>query len=193
MRNKWKVGFWVLFSLVITGIILLSTLILMPIPDKEATLMDHQNLSGEPAFNIKANKEDLNRVISHYIETEFQGPIDYSVQLKDDVEVSGTIPFFTSKLDFFMTFEPKAMKNGGLLLKNKTISLGQLDLPVSRVLKIIDESYNFPEWVNIQPKEEMIYISLQKMELKSNMKMKAKSFNLEDDNIEFLLLVPVED
>jgi uncharacterized protein YpmS len=39
----------------------------------------------------------------------------------------------------------------------------------------------------------MIYISLQNMELKSNMKMKAKSFNLEDDNIEFLLLVPVED
>jgi uncharacterized protein YpmS len=108
------------------------------------------------------------------------------------VELMGSVPVFTSNLDFKLDFEPKALENGDILLKQKSISVGQLNLPVSYVLKVIRDSYNFPEWVKIQPTDELIYVSLQDMKLKSDIKVRANEFNLKEDNISFRLLVPVD-
>ncbi|KSU63379.1 hypothetical protein AS034_03775 [[Bacillus] enclensis] len=192
MKNKWKAGFFALLGALIAGIVILLIMIFAPAENDELPL-NKNNTDKEVGFDVRSNKHDLNLIIEHYIEEEgLKGPVDYDVKLKDDVELHGSVPVFTSDLDFKLTFEPKALENGDILLKQKSISVGALNLPVSYVLKVIRDSYNFPEWVKIQPSDELIYVSLQDMKLKSDIKVRAKEFDLEKDNIMFRLLVPVD-
>ncbi|MBN8190650.1 YpmS family protein [Bacillus sp. NTK074B] len=191
MKNKWKVGFFVLLGTVLLGFVIIVSMIFMPVKD-EALPESTKNEDQQVGFNVETNKDDLNLIIEHYIQEEMRGPVDYDVQLKDDVELLGSVPVFTSNLDFKLDFEPKALENGDILLKQKSISVGSLNLPVSYVLKVIRDSYNFPEWVKIQPNDELIYVSLKDMKLKSDIKVRANKFNLKEDQISFRLLVPVD-
>lgn len=192
MKNKWKVAFFALLGALIAGFIIILLMVFAPAKDDELP-ENKANNNREVGFDVRSNKQDLNLIIKHYIEEEgLKGPVEYDVQLKDDVELHGSVPVFTSDIDFELKFEPKALKNGDILLKQKSISVGALNLPVSYVLKVIRDSYNFPEWVKIQPNEELIYVSLQDMKLKSDIKVRAKEFDLKEDNIMFRLLVPVD-
>ena len=192
MKNKWKVGFFVLLGMIIIGFVIIVSMIFMPVKD-DALPDNNKNTDQQVGFNVETNKKDLNLIIEHYIEEEgMKGPVDYDVQLKDDVELLGSVPVFTSDLDFKLSFEPKALDNGDILLKQKSISVGSLNLPVNYVLKVIRDSYNFPDWVKIQPNDELIYVSLQDMKLKSDVKVRANEFDLKEDNISFRLLVPVD-
>jgi uncharacterized protein YpmS len=192
MKNKWKVAFFALLGALIAGFVIILLMVFAPAKDDELP-ENKANNNREVGFDVRSNKHDLNLIIKHYIEEEgLKGPVEYDVQLKDDVELLGSVPVFTSDIDFKLQFEPKALKNGDILLKQKSISVGALNLPVSYVLKVIRDSYNFPEWVKIQPNEELIYVSLQDMKLKSDIKVRAKEFDLKEDNIMFRLLVPVD-
>ncbi|MEL3974667.1 YpmS family protein [Rossellomorea oryzaecorticis] len=192
MKNKWKVAFFALLGALIAGFVIILLMVFAPAEDDELP-ENKANNNKEVGFDVRSNKEDLNLIIEHYIEEEgLKGPVEYDVKLKDDVELHGSVPVFTSDIDFELKFEPKALKNGDILLKQKSISVGALNLPVSYVLKVIRDSYNFPEWVKIQPNDELIYVSLRDMKLKSDIKVRAKEFDLEEDNIMFRLLVPVD-
>lgn len=156
---------------------------------------DSSSGSGEKhvSFDVSTNKADLNKIIHHYLVTEgFTGPIDYEVLVKDQVELYGTFPVFGQNLEMMLTFEPKALENGDLVLRQESISIGTLNLPVSYVMKVIQSNYKLPDWVSIQPNEKTIYVSLQEMELKSDIKIRANSFDLKRDDISFTLLVPVD-
>lgn len=144
-------------------------------------------------FQVKSNKNDLNRLINQYLKKEAaDSPIDYQVQLRDEVELYGTLPFFSQEIDLKLTFEPEALDNGDLVLRQKSISLGSLNLPVSYVLKFISENYKLPKGVIIQPDDKLVYVNMQELKLNSNIKLKADKFDLKKDDIAFSILVPVE-
>ena len=92
---------------------------------------------------------------------------------------TGTLPFFSQELDLKLTFEPEALENGDLVLKQKSISVGSLHLPVSYVLKFIKENYKLPKGVDIQPNEKLIYVNMQQLKLKSDVEIKANRFDLQ--------------
>ncbi|MBN8200148.1 YpmS family protein [Bacillus sp. NTK034] len=190
--SKWKKLFFALLVINAFILIVLFIFISMPADDEDYTVITENSDKYVP-FNIKANKEDLNRVINHYLEKEgLTGAIDYKVLLNDEVDLYGTIPFFSQDLQMKLSFEPEALENGDVVLQQKSISVGQLNLPVSHVLKLVKDRYKLPEGVTIQPQQERIYVSLQEMKLKSDVKVKVDEFNLKQDDIRFTLLVPVQ-
>jgi uncharacterized protein YpmS len=196
MRNKWRLAFFILLGIVF--ILLISLFIMVRTPVNNVGMNENgsnkiEGSNGEVALDVAAKKTDLNRIINHYLEEEgFTGPIDYQVILNNEVELYGSFPVFGQNIEMMLTFEPSALANGDLILKQKSISIGTLNLPVSYVMKIIENNYKLPEWVQIQPNEEIVYVSLQEMELKSDIKVRANSFDLVRDDISFTLLVPVE-
>jgi uncharacterized protein YpmS len=192
MKNKWKTGFFLLVGFnLLFGIILLS-LILVPANKNEKiqqTVPDNKNVS----FQVKSNKVDLNVLINQYIKKEAaDSPIEYSIQLQDEVELYGTLQFFSQEVDLKLTFVPEALDNGDLVLKQRSISVGSLPLPVSYVLKFIKENYKLPNGVDIQPNDKMIHVHMQQLKLKSDVKIKVNKFDLVKDDIAFTILVPVE-
>lgn len=158
----------------------------------ETKIPDIESTEKEVALKIKANKQDLNRVINHYLDTELSSTYDYQVLLTDQVELYGAIPIFNEELNVKLTFEPKPLENGDLELQQKNMSIGNLSLPPSLVLKFIQNSYSLPEWIIIQPSEEKIYVSLNNFKLKSNFTVAVDEFNLKEDDIRFSLHLPME-
>lgn len=187
--RKWKTLFITLAALNIIGIITVFLLISLPVKDEPISekLVENEDIE----FQVHANREDLNLLIAQYLEKEgFTGIINYEVLLTDEVELFGTVKMFGRDVELKLTFEPIAQKNGDLVLVQKTISLGQMGLPVSYVMNFINKQFKTPDWVTIQPNQKQIYVSLQNMKLKSDIKVKAKKFDLENDDISFILSVP---
>ncbi len=192
MKNKWKIGFLILLGLnLLLAIIILS---LIMIPAEQAKNKNGKEPKGDQvAFHVKSNKYDLNRLINHYLQEEAAGsPVDYRVILGDEVELYGTIPFFSEELNMKLTFEPVALKNGDLVLQQKAISIGSLHLPISYVLKFIGENYKLPKGVDIRPNDKLVYVHMQQLKLKSDFKIKVNKFDLKKDDIAFSILVPVK-
>ena len=86
----------------------------MKIPETEM-------VQNDVRFTIQTNKQDLNRLINHYLKEEYSGSLDYEVLLTDEVELYGNIPVFSENVEMKLTFEPVALENGDLELQQKTI------------------------------------------------------------------------
>jgi len=193
MKNKWRIGFFILLGLIAAVIIFFYILITSPVEESNIEPVKNNAVADDVAFKVATNKRDLNRVINHYIEEEGKNSeIDYQVLLTDEVELYGTLPLFSEELELRLTFEPQALENGDLVLNQKSISVGRLRLPVSTVLKFVRDSYDLPEAVNIQPNEERVYVSMQRLKLKSDIKVRVNEFDLKKDNIKFTLYVPAD-
>jgi uncharacterized protein YpmS len=192
MKNNWKNGFFLLLGIDVVISILIITLIMTPSTERKQSKLTNVN-KDTVSFYIKSNKHDLNLLINHYLRKEAAGtPIEYQIHLRNEVELYGIIPFFSEKLNMKLTFVPKALKNGDLELKQKSISIGNLHLPVANVLQFIRENYKLPTGVDIQPNNKLVYINMQQLKLKSDTKVKVNKFNLTKDDIAFTLLVPVK-
>jgi len=189
-NNKWKVAFLTLVGVLVVCIIILVIMIFKPV---EKSPIIKKKEREEVPFAVTTNREDLTKLINHYLEKEgLNGPIHYEINIADQVELYGTLPIFNTDIQMKLSFEPIALENGDLLLKQKEISIGQLPLPVSYVMNFIANQYNFPEWVDINPEDEEIYVHLTKMDLKNGMLIEAKTFDLEQNIIQFNLLLPTE-
>lgn len=190
-KNKWKIGFLILLGIDLFIFILLLSLVLTPSSDTPKNINNEPNVKYV-SFRLKSNKQDLNKLINHYLKSSAAGSsIDYRVRLGDDVELYGTIPVFSEQLNMKMTFIPQALSNGDLILKQKSISVGSLQLPASYVLEFIMENYNLPNGIEIMPNNQLVYIHTQQLKLKSGMKIKIDRFNLKHNDIAFRILVPV--
>lgn len=192
MKNKWKTGFFLLLGFIVLIVIILLSLMLIPSNDDgkvQQTVPENKNVS----FEVKSNRADLNVLINQYIKKEAaDSPIEYSIQLQDEVELYGTLPFFSQEVDMKLTFEPEALENGDLVLKQKSISVGSLPLPVSYVLKFIKENYKLPKGVEIQPNDKIVQVNMQQLKLKSDVRIKVNRFDLKKDDIAFTILVPLD-
>ncbi|MCM3566897.1 YpmS family protein [Neobacillus mesonae] len=192
MKNKWKIGFLVLLGINLLFAIIMLSLVLNSSEDVDKKLAKRPT-GDQVSFHVKSNKYDLNKLINHYLEEEAaDSPIDYRVLLTDEVELYGKIPVFSEELNLKLTFEPKALKNGDLVLEQKSMSLGQLPLPISYVLKFIKENYKLPKGVDIRPNDKLVYINMEQLKLKSDLKIKADQFDLKRNQIAFTILVPVK-
>jgi uncharacterized protein YpmS len=190
--KNWKKAFFILLIINVAILLFLLVSISIPIKDKKIKLEENE-LQGYVPFLIHTQKDNLNEIINHYIEKEAAGgPIDYQVVLRDEVELYGTIPIFTDEIQMKLTFEPEALNNGDLILKQKSMAIGQMQLPVTYVLKFISDRYRLPKGVTIQPNDKLVYISMQKLKLKSDFKVRVKEFDLNSDDISFQLYVPTK-
>ncbi|MHC0035701.1 YpmS family protein [Pseudoneobacillus sp. C159] len=191
-KASWKSWFFLLLGINIC--ILLYFIISISLPIKDYKIRHEKNaLEGYVPFLIHTEKDNLTRVINHYVEKEVSGgPIQYQVVIGDEVELYGTIPIFSEEIEMKMTFEPKGLDNGDLVLHQKSMAIGKMQLPVAYVLKFIADQYRLPKGVTIQPNEKSIYVSMDRLKLKSDFKIRVNEFDLKRDQISFQLYVPIK-
>jgi uncharacterized protein YpmS len=72
------------------------------------------------------------------------------------------------------------------------MSVGKLHLPIAYVLNFISDNYKLPIGVEIRPNDQLVYIHMEQLKLKSDLKIKVDKFNLKKDDIAFTILVPVK-
>ncbi|MGG5253917.1 YpmS family protein [Neobacillus sp. SM06] len=193
MKNKWKKGFFLILGIDLLIVLILLFLVIAPGTNNRENQLSKKPNGENVSFYIQSNKEDLNKLINYYLKKQAANtPIDYQIKLADEVELYGTLPFFSEQLNMKLTFEPEALKNGDLILKQKSISIGNLQLPAAYVLQFISENYKLPQGVEIRPNDKLIYMNMDQFKLKSNAKVKVNKFDLKKNDIAFTLLVPVK-
>ncbi|KHD86056.1 YpmS family protein [Heyndrickxia ginsengihumi] len=184
-KNPWKLAFLSLLTIVVVIVLVLSYFLFAP--SSEQSIPKEAKKQHDIEFHVKTDKADLNGMINRYLKQEnFNG----EVYLNKDVELYGTVDVFSEKMHYKMTFTPKALKNGDLLLKQKSVTLGKIHLPVSYILRFIDTTQHLPDWVIIKPSDKLLYIQLQKMKLDSDAKVEVNQFDLAHNNILFTLYFP---
>ncbi|CAC97205.1 YpmS family protein [Listeria innocua] len=191
-RNYWK---WICLTLIsllilLAGWLYVTVFVLSPQEEPTPSLISNKS---NIEFQTSTTKSDLNQLISSYIE-EFskEQDIGYKVFVANNVNFTAEAKIFGEPVELRLKFSPKVVDNGNIELSLTDMSVGALPLPVSYVMNYVNKNYKFPEWVTVLPKKEKIYLSLDKLKLKGDTKVRADTLNLKKDDISFTLLVPVK-
>ncbi|MBA3925036.1 YpmS family protein [Listeria sp. W9-0585] len=144
-------------------------------------------------FPTSTNKADLNALIAHYLQ-DFQkdndADIKYDVYLADDVVFTAEAHFLGQPVDLGLNFTPTLRKDGVIVLQQVDLRIGALPLPVSVAMKYVQSQVELPDWVTVSPKRKKIYLDMNKLKLKGDMKVRVDALDLKKDDISFTLLVP---
>lgn len=188
--NRWKISFFLLAGIVAAAIVYLFILIGTtadsdPIPPaKEQTKASH-------TLTVSATKEDFEGIANTFLRRAMKNePLPVTIEVKDDIMLISELTVFSYTLPVTMHFNPNVLEDGNILLKQSSLELGQLNLPPSTVLKVLRDSVKLPEWMLVRPKEEEIFIDLSDLQISGDIQVKAKEFNLAEDEILLEIIIP---
>jgi uncharacterized protein YpmS len=188
-EKRWKAAFIILLLSVISIVIIsvLAFFYYFPSVTQTDEINQHRPIKDGAEFTLTTNKEELNLLIHRYLQRKAptHKRMDYEVYLEESIMLEGIVSVWDRNISFTMSFEPKVLENGDLLLKQKEFQVGRLHVPVDRLLQLIRNTYTFPEWVTIQPDRHSIYLALSEVNPNSEFRIRAKTFDLDKDLIEF--------
>ena len=192
--NKWKVAFLFLITLVIVAIV--SAVYFVTRPMAETPNPTVRELPNGSHLEVHTTPKDFENMANRLIESSMKtSKIPVKMYVDQEVKLQSTLTVFEMDLPITMTFEP-SIEDGNLLLKQKTVEVGMLDIPPKTALKLLKDSVDLPDWMVIQPKEEQIYLNLTKMNVPLGEKLKghvqAKEFNLRDNRIILDIVIPTK-
>ncbi|SDH25548.1 Uncharacterized protein YpmS [Alteribacillus persepolensis] len=183
--NRWKISFFLLLAV---NIVVMFWLYMQfnADPDEPIFLPRNQSEATDVEFSIVTDKNNLNQLINRYINEFYDGQrAPYSIELDDGVHLSGSIRAFGQQIPATVVLKPLVQENGDLVLKQESISLGQLQLPNRQVLNYIKKNYEMPEWIEVNPDREDIYVAVTEISNSQNIEVKAEQFSLTNDRISF--------
>ncbi|MDC3418643.1 YpmS family protein [Aquibacillus salsiterrae] len=191
--RNWKVFFLALLGINMFLLFLALIFVLWPVSEGEVPDKEFIEEESGAEFTVQSSKENLSELVNAYIDKLLKGKAqDFAVDFSENVHLMGSIEAFQTDIPISITLEPDVQENGDIILHQKKISIGLLDLPNQKVLQYLKKSLPVPEWVVINPKEENIYIAVTQMKIKSNFKVKVQQFDLKKNNISFRIKVPNE-
>ncbi|MEK5038585.1 YpmS family protein [Sporosarcina sp. FSL K6-3457] len=188
--NKWKIGFFLLaggVAAAVSAVIILisSTPESVPLPD-----MERRNMSDN-VLTVRATKENLEGIANTYIRKAMKGePIPVTMAVGDEVLLFSEMMLFSYTVPVIMHFDPIVREDGNLILKLSKIEIGVLNIPPATVLKVLKDSVKLPPWMTVRPKEEELFIDLSEIPVSGNLQVRAKTFNLVEDEIILELIIP---
>lgn len=190
-RNKWKRLFYSLITVNIIFWVILLGLILWPVPKTEINPHSETDEQESSEFIVRTTKENLNELVNAYLEQLLQGTKQkYSISIEEDVHLIGELPVFSTTVPLSVHLEPFIQDNGDVILKQKSISIGLLELPNKKIMEYLKKYLPMPEWVTVNPKEEEIYVAVSEMEIRSNFEVAMEEIDLEGNNIAIKIKIP---
>ncbi|MFC4321472.1 YpmS family protein [Litchfieldia salsa] len=190
-KLSWKQLFLGLAGLNAVLLIFFFIFLLWPVTKTEKPTKSFIEEEPGAEFTVHSSKQNLNELVNEYVDKIMKDTEDkYTVIFDEKVQLLGSIEAFQADIPITITLEPSVQENGDLVLYAEDMSLGLLKLPEKKILEYVKKELNAPKWVEIDPKNQLIYISVTQMDVKSNFKVKVQSFDLKNDHITFRIKVP---
>ncbi|KAA0956451.1 DUF2140 family protein [Planococcus sp. ANT_H30] len=188
--KKWRVAFFVLLA--INVLALVGVVLFVTTPSKDFTSYEAlKNTSTEGnTVVVNATKADFEGIANTYIQEAMKDqPIPLALSVDDDVSISTELTVFSVTLPILMKFEPLVQEDGNLLLEQKSVEVGMLDIPPEAALKLLRDSVELPEFMEVMPADEEVLLKLTDIPLDGGISVRAASFNLEEDDIRLLVTI----
>lgn len=187
--NLWKISFFVLAGLVAATLVYLF--ILIGSQSESAPLPEAKVMGKGNYLTVKATKEDVEGIANTYIKKAMnKEPLPIVMEVRDDIVLKSELTVFSYTLPVIMHFNPVVREDGNLTLKQSSLEIGQLNIPPSTVLKILRDSIKLPPWMIVRPKEEEVFIDLNALPISGDIRVQAKQFDLENDEILLEIMIP---
>ncbi|MBY7144857.1 YpmS family protein [Virgibacillus sp. NKC19-3] len=188
---KWKALFFGLLSVNILFFLVIVALIFWPVSENIFPSNDEQESRESSEFTVRTTKDNLNELVNAYIDQALSNTgHEYRISLEEDIHLIGELPVFSSTVPLSVHLEPIVQENGDLVLEQRSISLGLLDLPNQKIMEYMERYLSMPEWVTINPKDEEIYVGVTEMDLQSNFEVSVEHIDLEANNLAFNIRIP---
>ncbi|WP_077329433.1 YpmS family protein [Virgibacillus siamensis] len=192
-KNNWKRLFFMLFGLNLIIFIAIIALIFWPVSETENPNQENEITQQSSEFIVRTTKQNLNKLVNAYIDKLLEGSNHhYKVTLKDDVHLQGELPVFSTSVPLSMHLEPFVQENGDVILKQKSISIGLLQLPNQKIMEYMKKYLPVPKWVAINPEDEEIYVAVTDMKIKSNFQVGVEHIDLGANNLAFKIKIPYQ-
>lgn len=189
--NHWKVAFFILIALLLTSII--AFVMWISSPSENTVIPEPIASSKGNVLTLKTTKEDFEGIANTYINDALQTkPVPVVMSVEDQILLTTELTIFSIKLPVVMKFDPFVEPDGNLRLVQTGVEVGKLGMEPEVVLKLLKDSVSLPKWMIVRPEEEDVYIDLSRIPMKSNVEVRAKEFNLIEDEIILEILVPNE-
>jgi uncharacterized protein YpmS len=184
--RKWRAAFFILLLLALA---IPATIVYLLFSDPEGGKLDRGQLDSELAKNKKllsvhTEKEQVEDLINKELKKKAPNVNAY-VNFNDDIVLKGSFIVFKQELPYQIKFEPEVMKNGDLLLKEKDVQVGRFPLPGDEVFSLLQNTIDFPEWVDVYPADESILMRVTDMKAKKGYAVKTEEFDLKKNSIQF--------
>lgn len=191
-NNPWKWSFLILVAVLLGFSIWGGTKIFVPV--NTVAEQKKAQKTEDVSFEVSTHKQEVNEIVAHGIDRFIKkGDIQYQLVFNEQAEVIGTFKLFNHDVHFYLYLDPFVMENGNVQLKATNISIGKLNLPIGYVMNLIAKQYNLPKWVQIDSKKQLIVLNLDEYKLENGLKIKAKKFDLKNDDIRFSVYLPLEE
>ena len=190
--NKWKIAFFVLlFILILVGGIIYWKVFAVSAsaPIEETPL----NMEEKRTLQVQTTREDFEAIANTYMQRAIpkDTPIDVDLRVENEIILSGEVPFFTSLIPVSLYFDPVPTEEGNLMLNQTKLEVGRLNVSPRAVLKVIRDTESLPKWMEVQPKEERIFIHLDRIPFANGIEVRVNNIDLPNDHIQLDVAVPV--
>ncbi|MGX7419278.1 YpmS family protein [Carnobacterium gallinarum] len=153
-----------------------------------------QQVKQTVSFEVASKKAEINQLVAHSLNEFIEaGDIEYQFILNDEAELIGTFQVFGHDVQFYLYLAPYVTENGNVQLKATSLSIGQLDLPITYVMNFIAKQYKLPDWVQVDSKKQLILLNLNEYKLSNGMIITAKKIDLKTDDIRFNISLPLKE
>ena len=188
--KKWRLAFFVLVVLNLLAIIGLLLFITTPSDDFKAYQAESSPPSEGNTVVVNTTKANFEGIANTYIADAMEGqPIPLRLSVTDNVSLSTELTVFGVTLPILLTFDPVVLPDGNLLLEQRSVEVGQLDIPPESALKLLRDSVDLPEFMEVMPKDEEVLLSLTDIPINGGVSVRATSFDLEEDDIRLLVTI----
>lgn len=180
----WRTAFLILFAFNILAVIGLVFYVTLPSQDYVSYEAGERSLLEGNSLIVRTTKSDFEGIANTYIGQAMEdSPIPLTLSVNNDVSLSTELEVFSTTLPILLRFEPIVQQDGNLLLEQKSVSVGMLDIPPESALKLLRDSVDLPEFMDVNPSEEEVLLRLTDIPMQEGISVRAESFNLKEDDI----------
>lgn len=182
--NLWK---WAFISLVafLVGLFVLFIKSIQPVRTNHVADPTLVNQEEVVILSTAVNKEDAEWLMNTYLnETIGEDFSAYDIRLTDQLELHGSIEFFSLEIPFALYFALYVLENGDLQLRGESVQLANISLPVSTVLSLFANQVEIPEFMDIDSQQQIILVHLSELTNEYTFDVSISKIDLVDDIIE---------
>lgn len=182
MNKIWKWLFLGLLALNLAFVGVVAFKVLTPVETK--TVSAPKGLTKIGTYDM--TRQELSDALTSFAEQYSTDKMAFSVSVTSSKIVFGTkYTLLGYDVPLYVYFTPVVSQSGAIELKVSELSAGSLSLPVSDVLKLIQQSTDLPDYITINSKKELVTLNIQAMKNDLGITAQAKSFDLVNNRIEF--------
>jgi uncharacterized protein YpmS len=182
--KKWRLAFLVLLAANILAVVAFFFYVTTPAEDYSAFGAVKRGQVEGSSLMVRTTKADFEAIANTYIQKEMaDSPVPLTLSIDEEVNFSTQLVVFSQALPILMKFDPSVQEDGNLLLKQQSVEIGMLDIPPESALKLLRDSVELPEFMEVNPAREEVLLKLTEIPMEDGISVRATSFNLEEDDI----------